>query len=323
MNNPTSSPSVVPFRFESSDVRTMTIDGEPWFVAKDVCDVLGVANPTQAIEQLDDDEKAIQNIGYSGPGNPNVNIISESGLYTLIIRSNKPQAKPFRKWVTAEVMPAIRKTGCYQAQQQEAVGSDGFHTFSFSGHDITVFADADGSLWFRAMDITRALGYANLGQVPHKLCDPRGRRHITCRKSNGSKGTMVFIDEANLFRLLIRSSKSGTEEMQRFFADTVLPALRVSGHRQMVPGGEVKAVAPPEGVAAAPSSPPWELERRRFLATFDREGRMRMEEIEDDCYIFPVYRIPIILEKIYLEEKERAALPRIIEAAIKRMMREQ
>jgi len=112
-------PEITPFNFEDVVVRTMILEDEPWFVAKDVCDVLGIANPTQAVQQLDYDELAMQNIGYSGPGNPNVNIISESGLYTLIIRSNKPQAKPFRRWVTHEVLPAIRKTGSYSLADRQ------------------------------------------------------------------------------------------------------------------------------------------------------------------------------------------------------------
>lgn len=107
--------AVIPFHFESKEVRILKDkSGNPWWVAKDVCDVLDIKNPTQAVQQLDDDERAIQNIGRQGEAN----IINESGLYTLIIRSNKPEAKKFRKWVTSEVLPAIRKTGSYSAASQ-------------------------------------------------------------------------------------------------------------------------------------------------------------------------------------------------------------
>lgn len=100
--------------FGNSPVRIVEDEhGQPWWVAKDVCEILGIKNPSQAMNQLDDDERMIQNIGYSGVGNPNVNVISESGIYSLILRSNKPQAKPFRKWVTSEVLPTIRRTGSY------------------------------------------------------------------------------------------------------------------------------------------------------------------------------------------------------------------
>jgi prophage antirepressor-like protein len=78
-------------------------------VAKDVCEVLGHSNPTSALQVLDDDERSKKSLGRQGE----TNIISESGLYTLILRSNKPKAKQFRKWVTSEVIPTIRKTGSY------------------------------------------------------------------------------------------------------------------------------------------------------------------------------------------------------------------
>lgn len=110
MSNPASSPSVVPFQFESHEVRALSIDDDPWFVAKDVCDVLDIG--TEQVRRLDDDERGLRKMQTPG-GVQEMTIISESGLYTLIIRSNKPQAKPFRKWVTAEVLPTIRKTGGY------------------------------------------------------------------------------------------------------------------------------------------------------------------------------------------------------------------
>lgn len=112
-------PTVIPFCFESLTVRAIEIDGNPWFVAKDVCEVLDYKNPRQAIStHLDDDERGVQ-IMDTPSGDQEINIISESGLYTLIIRSNKPQAKPFRKWVTSEVLPAIRKTGGYQLREND------------------------------------------------------------------------------------------------------------------------------------------------------------------------------------------------------------
>lgn len=104
------------FDFENHEVRVVMQGEEPWFVAKDVCDVLELSNAREAIKTLDDDEKSSVRIsdGTSpAGGNPNMNIISESGLYTLIMRSHKPEAKRFRKWVTAEVLPSIRKHGAY------------------------------------------------------------------------------------------------------------------------------------------------------------------------------------------------------------------
>jgi len=103
------------FNFNGSDIRTIRDEqGEPWFVAKDVCDVLGFAEAHDAIKYLDEDEQTrITNRGLTTSRNPNVSIINESGLYSLILRSRKPEAKRFKKWVTSEVLPAIRKTGMY------------------------------------------------------------------------------------------------------------------------------------------------------------------------------------------------------------------
>lgn len=102
------------FNYNGNEVRTVQIDGEPWWVLKDVCGVLDLKNPTMIADRLDADEVTKFNLGgLSGE----TNIINESGLYNVILRSDKPQAKPFRKWVTNEVLPSIRKTGGYQLPQ--------------------------------------------------------------------------------------------------------------------------------------------------------------------------------------------------------------
>lgn len=112
-------PAVTPFTFNSHSVRAITkADGTIWFVAKDVCETLGLTNVTEALRGLDEDERGYLRISEGtspAGGNPNVNIISEPGLYKLIFRSTKPDAKAFTKWVTSEVLPAIRKTGSYPA----------------------------------------------------------------------------------------------------------------------------------------------------------------------------------------------------------------
>ena len=102
------------FDFQPNRLRVVMRDGEPWFVAADVCDALGLDNNRQAMTRLDDDEKGVISNDTPG-GKQGVTVINESGLYSLIMGSRKPEAKKFRKWVTAEVLPAIRKTGRYEA----------------------------------------------------------------------------------------------------------------------------------------------------------------------------------------------------------------
>ena len=101
------------FKFESFPFSVIERDGEPWFVAKEVCAILEHTNHVRAIQKLEEDEKGVTKV-YSLGGEQDTLIISESGLYTLIIRSNKPNAKKFRKWVTSEVLPSIRKNGKYE-----------------------------------------------------------------------------------------------------------------------------------------------------------------------------------------------------------------
>lgn len=106
------------FNFNHNPVRTLTDkNGEPWFVAKDVCDVLGLNNVSQALTRLDDDEKSSIILNDGTPGTPTKTIVSESGIYSLTIASRKPEAREFKRWVTHEVLPSIRKHGAYMTQQ--------------------------------------------------------------------------------------------------------------------------------------------------------------------------------------------------------------
>lgn len=97
------------------ELRTIEKDGEIWFVAKDVCDALELTNPTMALGRLEDDERAKFNLGRQG----NANIVNEYGLYSLVLASRKPEAKSFKRWVTHEVLPSIRKTGQYSNLPQD------------------------------------------------------------------------------------------------------------------------------------------------------------------------------------------------------------
>lgn len=105
MNN-----SIQRFDFKGAALRTLTDEnGEPWFVAKDVCDILGHSNVSMALDRLDDDERSKFNLGRQGE----TNIVNEAGLYVLVLSSRKPEAHEFKRWVTHEVLPQIRKTGGY------------------------------------------------------------------------------------------------------------------------------------------------------------------------------------------------------------------
>lgn len=107
------------FKYEDQEVRTIQKDEEVWWVLKDVCGVLGLSNPSAVADRLDDDERAKFDLGRQGESN----IINESGLYNVIIRSDKPEAKKFKRWVTHEVLPTIRKTGGYVANEESFINT--------------------------------------------------------------------------------------------------------------------------------------------------------------------------------------------------------
>nr|DAI81173.1 MAG TPA: repressor domain protein [Caudoviricetes sp.] len=107
------------FNYQSNEVRTVELNGEPWFVLKDVCAVLGLASPHKVAERLDEDERNQIPLTDSMGRQQESTVINESGLYNVILRSDKPEAKPFRKWVTSEVLPSIRKNGGYIAGQEQ------------------------------------------------------------------------------------------------------------------------------------------------------------------------------------------------------------
>ncbi|MTV50771.1 phage antirepressor Ant [Heliobacillus mobilis] len=115
------------FNYEGNQVRTVMMDGQPWFVAKDVCNVLDIINPTSALGRLDNDEKRTYNAaeltldsteGQKG-GARYFTIVNEPGLYSLILGSRKPEAKAFKRWVVHEVLPSIRQTGSYSVTNEE------------------------------------------------------------------------------------------------------------------------------------------------------------------------------------------------------------
>lgn len=107
---------LINFQYEDREVRTVTKDGIIWFVAKDVCDILEIGNSRQALTRLDEDEKGVI-LNDTPGGKQELAIVNEPGLYSLILSSRKPEAKAFKRWVTHEVLPAIRKDGVYSTDK--------------------------------------------------------------------------------------------------------------------------------------------------------------------------------------------------------------
>jgi prophage antirepressor-like protein len=161
--------ALVSYQFEENPVRIEVIAGTPWFVAGDVARALGYARQQEMSRNLDDDEKGVHNVHSLG-GMQEMTVISESGLYAAILKSRKPQAKRFRRWVTGEVLPSIRKTGSYSASPVEATlpprywGTPLVYMF-FRDHQIRAIGDATGRTFYSLHDIAAALGTTDLREL--------------------------------------------------------------------------------------------------------------------------------------------------------------
>lgn len=167
-------PQAFTFNASNQQVRTIMLDGQPYFVAKDVCAILGISNHNDAVGRLDDDER--DGVGITDPigRQQQVTVVNESGLYHLIFQSRKPEAKAFRKWVTSEVLPALRKTGRYEiprtaparwSQRYERpttwldLRSEPYETKMLYGGPVRVIVYEDTE-WYAMNDVLRALRVA-------------------------------------------------------------------------------------------------------------------------------------------------------------------
>lgn len=108
--------NIIEMSYNGSEIRSIDIDGQIWWVLKDVCKILELSNPSKVASRLDEDERSNFELGRQGK----TIVINESGLYSVILRSDKPEAKPFRRWITHEVLPEIRRTGSYNIPERKS-----------------------------------------------------------------------------------------------------------------------------------------------------------------------------------------------------------
>lgn len=203
------------FSQEKAPVRVQLINNEPWFVAKDVCQVLGIANHKDAVSRLDEDER--QGVGITDPLGirQTANAVSESGLYALIFQSRKPNARKFRKWVTSEVLPSIRRKGYYGAKAASAdyldVRDVPYKVMTWRGGDVRV-VEADGKSWYSLNDIHSCIGArTESSQSVRRL----NARQALARKLwlYGTPNPGWFVNELGV-RLLLCASRKNRENVQ-------------------------------------------------------------------------------------------------------------
>lgn len=138
------------FKYEDNDqFRVIDREGEPWFVLTEVCKKIGIANPRDAASRLDDDEKDGVGISDAMGREQKTTVISESGLYSLVLRSSKPEAKRFKKWITSEVLPSIRKTGSYGGHVPAFIKRYNENWNRVSGGHFSVINELVVRLWGR------------------------------------------------------------------------------------------------------------------------------------------------------------------------------
>lgn len=159
-NQPKPLVEVFNFNQNRTPIRVQVINNEPWFVAKDVCDVLEISNNRDAVSRLDDDEKATSVLPTQF-GAKDMWLINESGLYSLIFQSRKPEAKAFRKWVTSEVLPAIRKKGYYGVYKEKSDYIDAqdtpFERKIYNDSEVRCI-EIEGQEWMSISDFFMAIG---------------------------------------------------------------------------------------------------------------------------------------------------------------------
>lgn len=213
---------ILPFRFESHEVRTILINDQPWFVGSDVARALAYRMASDMTRTLDDDETGTQ-IVRTPSGEQEMTVINESGLYSAILRSRKPEAKRFKKWVTAEVLPAIRKHGHYEDANNklgtligQTIGTDGFHILGTLVEGkvrvlpVKVQRSAKMKLWSQ---LHAAYGVRSAADIPAEQMDG-ARQFIAAYAIEGeyiphkAKGTGLAVSNATLYGLVTHATQA-------------------------------------------------------------------------------------------------------------------
>lgn len=166
--------NITPFSYEDHEVRVLDINGEPWFVLADLCKVLGVRNSRMAATRLDEADVRQTDISSSGQRRA-MTIVAESGMYDLVVRSDSPAAKPFQRWVTHEVLPAIRRTGTYATRPQPQLSGKELLAAAVLEAAETI-KQHEATIAQQAEDLAKALPKANTWDA---LCSGRGDHSIT------------------------------------------------------------------------------------------------------------------------------------------------
>lgn len=219
---------------EFGEIRTITIDGEPWFVAADVCRALEIGNPTDATHRLDADEKMITLVSIEGNrrGNPNMTVVNEPGLYTLILSSRKPEAKAFKRWITHDIIPTIRKTGGYVNDAAQFIDSYFGQLDSAQKHALTMIFNESKRMTAQLKEQAPKVDFYDTFVSPNKCTGLRD----TAKELGISERKFVnfLIDEKYLYRTpaqqlrpYAKKSNEGLFETKDWYTKSDIVKVRV------------------------------------------------------------------------------------------------
>lgn len=219
---------------EFGEIRTITIDDEPWFVAADVCRALEIGNPTDATHRLDADEKMITLVSIEGNrrGNPNMTVVNEPGLYTLILSSRKPEAKAFKRWITHDIIPTIRKTGGYVNDAAQFIDSYFGQLDSAQKHALTMIFNESKRMTAQLKEQAPKVDFYDTFVSPNKCTGLRD----TAKELGISERKFVnfLIDEKYLYRTpaqqlrpYAKKSNEGLFETKDWYTKSDIVKIRV------------------------------------------------------------------------------------------------
>jgi len=208
------------FNFKNMDVRVFTKNNVHWFVLNDVCEILEFHNPCDAFSILDEDKKNIFFISTIS-GSPKTMVINKKGLYRLVLRSRKPEAEQFNKWVKSEVLPSLN----HKPTLGDKDMLDNSILFDFESTSIRVFSINDEA-WFSASDVAKALGYKRPADAIRSHCKGVGE---TKTLTTGGLQTIKIIPERDVYRLVMRSKLPSAEQFEEKVVSEVLPSIRKTG----------------------------------------------------------------------------------------------
>ena len=226
----------------NASIRTIVgEDSEVWFVGKDIAEALGYKNPAEALNEHvdDDDRKALTYKAYSktekaslwnGNDFSDKTVINESGMYSLIFGSKLESAKKFKRWITKEVLPSLRKNDKPTDAQQVTINNTPANCI-FNLGDVDI-KDRDGEFWFCARDVADMIEYKSDTNQWNKWLDDEDKLTVQNARS-GQNRNMTYISESALYRVLIKTDAPKAKPFERWVTKTVLPSLRKNGEYKM------------------------------------------------------------------------------------------